>query len=125
VSARTTSPAPASHPVELTLGALEGRFRLLIVWQLFWGARPYTELMRNISGITEKTLRRELAEMEKLGLIRRELRPGSGRRAEYFLTPLGQTLKPLVGAMYEWGLSRLKAGDRLRDSTAGAGSPTR
>jgi DNA-binding HxlR family transcriptional regulator len=104
---------------------LEGRFRLLIVWQLFWGARPYTELMRNIARITKKTLRRELAEMEKLGLIRRELRAGSGRRAEYFLTPLGQTLKPLVGAMYEWGLSRLKAGDRLRDSTAGAGSPTR
>jgi DNA-binding HxlR family transcriptional regulator len=121
MTARSSSPVPTKGPVEVTLEALEGRYRPLIVWHLFWGARPFSELMRHTSGITKKTLRQELAEMERLGLVRREVRPGGARRAEYSLTPLGQTLKPLVAAMYEWGLHRLKAPDRWRHPTAGAG----
>lgn len=95
-------------PMEVTLQALEGR-RPLIVWNLFWGARSFSELMRSIPGITKKVLRRELAEMERQGLVSREVRSGGNRKADYSLTPLGQSLKPLVASMYEWGLFRLKA----------------
>ncbi|MHC4180672.1 MAG: winged helix-turn-helix transcriptional regulator [Planctomycetota bacterium] len=121
ITARDSSPVPIKGPVEVTLDALEGRYRPLIVWHLFWGARPFSELMRHTPGITKKTLRQELAEMERLGLVRREVRLGRTRKAEYSLTPLGQTLKPLVAAMYEWGLHRLRAPARLRNCTAGAG----
>jgi len=121
IAARPSSPAPMKSPVELTLDALEGRHRALIVWHLFWGARPFSELMRHIPAITKRALRRELAEMERLGLVRREVRLGANRKADYSLTPLGQSLKPLIGAMYEWGLQRLKARGRLRPSSAGAG----
>ena len=61
--------------------------------------------MRHTPGITKKNLRRVLVEMEGLGLVWKEVRSGEDRRAEYTLTPFGQTLKPVVGAMYEWGLS--------------------
>lgn len=91
-------------PVEVALEALEGPFRALIVWHLFWGARPFSELMRLTSGITKKQLRWELSEMEKLGLVRKEVRLGGGRKADYSLTGRGQTLKPVVASMYEWGL---------------------
>jgi DNA-binding HxlR family transcriptional regulator len=93
-------------PIELTLDTLRGPYRPLVVWGLFWGARPFSELMRHVPHVTKRALRRELADMEGLGLVRRDVRP-SGRRAEYSLTPLGQTLRPVVGAMYEWGLLRL------------------
>ena len=55
-------------------------------------------------GISKKNLRRVLVEMEGLGLVWKEVRPGADRKAEYALTPFGETLKPVVGAMYEWGL---------------------
>lgn len=60
--------------------------------------------MRITEGISKKILRRELADMERHGLIRRQARMGGARKAEYALTPLGETLKPIVGAMYQWGL---------------------
>ncbi|HXK09944.1 MAG TPA: helix-turn-helix domain-containing protein [Vicinamibacteria bacterium] len=91
-------------PIERTLEVLRGPFRPLILWALFWGARPFSELMRHVPEVTKKALRRELADMERLGLVRREVREGSNRRAEYSLSPLGETLRPVVGAMYEWGL---------------------
>jgi DNA-binding HxlR family transcriptional regulator len=91
-------------PVEATLTVLGDRWTALVVWHLFWGARPFCELMRQTPGISKKNLRHVLAGMEQMGLVRKEVRPGGGRRAEYSLTPFGETLKPIVGAMYEWGL---------------------
>lgn len=100
-----TPPGRSTTPLEAALEALGG-LRPLVLWGLFWGARPFSDLMRHVPEITKKALRRELAEMERLGLVRRELRPGSARRAEYALSPLGETLRPIVGSMYEWGLQR-------------------
>jgi DNA-binding HxlR family transcriptional regulator len=113
---RSTAPRPgpvlvpeaetayAPSPIEVTLGVLEGRWKPLLVWQLFWGARPFCELMRRMPGITKKALRRQLVEMERHGLVRRTVSPDRNRKASYGLTPLGETLKPIVGGMYEWGL---------------------
>ena len=83
---------------------LRGPFRPSIVWGLFWGARPFSELMRHVPDVTKRSLRRELVEMERIGLVVRDVRPDSNRRAFYALSPFGETLRPVVGAMYEWGL---------------------
>lgn len=91
-------------PVEATLEVVGDRWKALVVWHLFWGARPFCELMRQIPGLSKKNLRRVLVGMEQQGLVRKAVRPGGSRRAEYSLTSFGQTLKPIVGAMYEWGL---------------------
>ncbi len=56
--------ATAPSPLEVTLGVLDGRWKPLLIWQLFWGARPFCELMRRMPGMTKKRLRRELADME-------------------------------------------------------------
>jgi DNA-binding HxlR family transcriptional regulator len=101
-SAKTPADGPRC-PVEATLEVLD-RWKTLIIWHLFWGQRPFCELMRQTPGISKKTLRAELAEMEKQGLLRKKLRPGSNRKADYSLTPLGESLKPIVAAMYQWGL---------------------
>ena len=98
-------PPQRRNPVEVTLEVIGDRWKALVVWHLFWGARPFCELMRHTSGISKKNLRRVLVEMEGLGLVWKEVRPGAERKAEYTLTPFGETLKPVVGAMYEWGLT--------------------
>ena len=118
-SVRSASIRPTS-PLELALDAISGPHRPLIVWGLFWGARPFSELMRHVPDITKKALRRELADMERLGLVCRELCHDGGRRAEYSLSPLGQTLRPAVGALYEWGLLRLGLDRGLRAALPGA-----
>jgi len=97
-------PTRARTPIELTSEVLRGPFRPLIVWGLFWGARPFSELMRHVPDVTKRALRRELVEMERIGLVVRDVRPDSNRRAFYALSPFGETLRPVVGAMYEWGL---------------------
>jgi DNA-binding HxlR family transcriptional regulator len=103
--------------VQVTLDAIGDRWKTLIVWHLFWGARPFCELMRTTEGISKKILRRELADMERHGLVRRQARDGAiagaARKAEYSLTPLGETLKPIVGAMYQWGLHHAPGRDRM------------
>ena len=105
-------------PLATTLELLGGRWRSLIVWHLFWEPKPFGELMRRTEGITKRTLRRELAEMESAGLVSKEVRYRADRRPQYSLTPFGQTLKPIVAMMYEWGLRR-RTGPRAL--TAGAG----
>ena len=73
--------ATAPSPLEVTLGILDGRWKPLLIWQLFWGARPFCELMRRMPGMTKKRLRRELADMERQGLVRRIVSPrGTGAR---------------------------------------------
>lgn len=91
-------------PLEAALDVVGDRRRLLIVWHLFWGPKPFCDLMRNTAGITKKALRQALVEMESRGLVRRDVRFGAGRKADYSLTPLGETLKPIVASLYEWGL---------------------
>jgi DNA-binding HxlR family transcriptional regulator len=108
-------------PVEAALDVLDGRWKTLIVWRLFWGARPFCELMRGTEGITKKTLRHQLSELERHGLVRRRLRPGGHRRAEYSLTPKGETLKPIVGQLYVWGLRLLEEPTGRRSLSDGAG----
>jgi DNA-binding HxlR family transcriptional regulator len=98
------TPVQSWSPLEATLEVMDDRWKTLIVWRLFWGAKPFCELMRCTRGLTKKTLRHALAEMERHGLVARQVRFSGSRKAEYALTPYGETLKPIVGAMYEWGL---------------------
>jgi DNA-binding HxlR family transcriptional regulator len=98
------TPVQSWSPLEATLEIMDDRWKTLIVWRLFWGAKPFCELMRCTRGLTKKTLRHALAEMERHGLVARQVRFSGSRKAEYALTPYGETLKPIVGAMYEWGL---------------------
>jgi DNA-binding HxlR family transcriptional regulator len=100
----TATPVQSWSPLEATLEVMDDRWKTLIVWRLFWGAKPFCELMRCTRGLTKKTLRHALAEMERHGLVARQVRFIGSRKAEYALTPYGETLKPIVGAMYEWGL---------------------
>ncbi len=97
-------PPRSRTPIELSVEMLRGPFRPLIVWGLFWGARPFSDLMRHVPDVTKRALRRELVEMERIGLVVRDVPADSNRRASYALSPFGETLRPVVGAMYEWGL---------------------
>jgi DNA-binding HxlR family transcriptional regulator len=99
-------------PVALAVGLLGGPWKPLVAWQLFWGPRRFGELVRRTPGVRPRRLRRTLAELEKDGLVRKRLRPQPPRPTEYVLTPLGESAKPLLATLYQWGLGLRGLRDR-------------
>jgi DNA-binding HxlR family transcriptional regulator len=91
-------------PVEITASLLRGRYTALILWNLFWGRRGFYQILREVEGLSRPVLARELEELERVGIVERRARRPGGARALYALSSLGETLRPVVGAMYQWGL---------------------
>ena len=65
----------------------------------------FKELQRSIGGISQKVLTTNLRTMEESGIVHREVFAEVPPRVEYSLTDLGQTLKPVLDAMWAWGES--------------------
>jgi len=90
-------------PAEITVNIIGGRWKLLILYHLFQGVKRFSELQRSVSGITQKMLTQQLREMERDGLVHREIYPQVPPKVEYSLTPLGESLRSVVDAMSQWG----------------------
>jgi DNA-binding HxlR family transcriptional regulator len=100
-------------PAERTLDIIGGRWKVLILWQLFQGERRFSELFRALAGITQKMLTQQLRELEKDGIVHRQVYPQIPPKVEYSLTPLGESLRPVVDAMCEWGLRQCEGARKL------------
>jgi len=88
--------------VETTLAVIGGRWKVLILQQLFDGVKRFNELRRALGGITHKTLTQQLRELEADGIVSRKVYPQIPPKVEYSLTPLGKTLRPVLVAMHQW-----------------------
>jgi DNA-binding HxlR family transcriptional regulator len=97
----------ANCPVERTLEVIGGRWKVLILRELFQGVKRFNELQRAINGITQKMLTQQLREMESDGIVHREIYLQVPPKVEYSLTPLGESLKPIIYAMHEWGIQHI------------------
>ncbi|MGA9381951.1 MAG: winged helix-turn-helix transcriptional regulator [Phormidium sp.] len=94
--------------VEITLKVIGGRWKVLILRELFVGIKRFGELHRALHGITQKMLTQQLRELEQDGIINRNVYLQVPPKVEYSLTELGETLKPILDAMHEWGLMYLE-----------------
>src|SRR5437764_15222663 len=91
-------------PAEVTLMVIGGRWKVVILFHLFRGVKRFSELLRGLPGISQKMLTQQLREMERDGIVQRTVYPQVPPKVEYRLTPLGETLKPVITAMCQWGL---------------------
>jgi len=91
-------------PAETTLSVIGGRWKVILLYHLFQGVKRFSELQRAVSGITQKMLTQQLREMERDGLVHREIYAEVPPKVEYSLTPLGHSLEPVIQAMCEWGV---------------------
>ena len=107
-----------SCPVETTLGILAGRWTVMIIHQLLEGTKRFNQLQRELSGITHRTLSKQLRQMEAQGLIERRDYKEIPPRVEYSLTPLGLTLRDILQAMHVWAE---KNGSRIPRGKAARG----
>lgn len=90
-------------PVETTLTLISDKWKVLIIRDLLPGTKRFGELKKSIGNVSQKVLTSQLRQMEESGLLIRTVFPEVPPRVEYTLTELGQSLKPVLDAMWNWG----------------------
>lgn len=94
---------PEEHcQIEALISAISGRWKLLIIYWLAQGSCRFNQLQRNLGAITHRTLTRQLTELQQTGFVSRKDFRTIPPHVEYSLTPLGDSLVPLLMQMHEW-----------------------
>lgn len=95
-------------PVTRTLEVMGGKWKPILLFYLAEQPRRSGELARLIPQASSKMLTQQLRELEKDRIVHREVYHEVPPRVEYSLTPLGQSLKPIMDAMCAWGRTNTK-----------------
>ena len=94
--------------VEDALEILVGKWKPIILLHLLQkGTLRFSELKRNIPGITQKMLTKQLRELEGEDIIERIVYPQVPPKVEYSISEYGKSLKPILYAMHEWGTAHI------------------
>ncbi|MBR1855676.1 MAG: helix-turn-helix transcriptional regulator [Oribacterium sp.] len=95
-------------PVATTVSLIGSKWKLLIMRNLL--ARPwrFNELQKSLEGVSQKVLTDSLRSMEADGIIVRTVYPEVPPRVEYSLSELGESMRPIIKSMEEWGLDYKK-----------------
>lgn len=90
-------------PVATTVSLIGSKWKLLILRNLL--ARPwrFNELKKSLKGISQKVLTDSLRSMEEDGIIIRTVYPEVPPHVEYSLSELGESMRPILMSMQEWG----------------------
>lgn len=81
---------------------IANKWTVLIVYALTQGKKRYSELKQQIVGVSPKMLIQNLRNLERCGLIEREIYPSVPPRVDYSLTPLGESLVEPLAILGEW-----------------------
>jgi DNA-binding HxlR family transcriptional regulator len=90
------------------LEALEGRWKLLILFSLSAGDKRFGQISKEVNGITDKMLSKELKSLEANQLIKRNVYDTFPPTVEYAITPHGKSLEKVMDELHYWGLSHRK-----------------
>lgn len=103
MSAQKTVKELPACPVETTLTLIGDKWKVLILRDLLSGTKRFGELKKSVGNVSQKVLTAQLRAMEESGLLTRMVYAEVPPRVEYTLTTLGQSLKPILDAMGNWG----------------------
>lgn len=107
---------PDRCPWTATWNVIGAKWKGIIWWRLSNGVGRFGELQRAIPQITKKMLSQQLRELERDGVVRREVFPEVPLRVEYSLTDYGRSLAPVIEAICAWGIDHL---ERVNNSGGG------
>lgn len=91
-------------PVTLTLKVIGGKWKPAILYLIDVGINRFGELHRKLPGISKRMLTDHLRELERDGVLHREVFPQVPPKVIYSLTERGESLSPIFKAMEEWGI---------------------
>lgn len=96
-------------PVATTVQLIGSKWKLLIMRNLLERPWRFNELKKNLEGISQKVLTDSLRSMEDDGIITRTVYPEVPPRVEYALSETGESMRPILNAMYDWGTNYKKS----------------
>ena len=96
-------------PVATTVALIGSKWKLLIMRNLLVRPWRFNELKRDLEGISQKVLTDSLRSMEADGIITRTVYPEVPPRVEYALSPLGESMRPIINSMAAWGTEYKKS----------------
>lgn len=97
----------AGCEVRQILDRVADKWSLLVIVLLADRTRRFTELRREIDGISQRMLTLTLRQLERDGLVRRTVHPVVPPRVDYELTPLGCTLLKTIQSLVAWTAEHL------------------
>lgn len=89
--------------IETAVDAIDGKWKVFILWHLQNGPMRNSELLKAIPGISQKMLTQKLRDLEKQKIVERTVYPEIPPRVEYSMTRAGQKLKPILMMLEQWG----------------------
>lgn len=95
-------------PVATTVDLIGNKWKLLIMRELLTGTKRFNEMHKAISGISQKVLTENLRKMEEDGIIDRKVYAVVPPKVEYSLSDLGDSLRPIINSMSDWGTAYIK-----------------
>ena len=95
-------------PVRDALDILSGKWKLPIIMALMFGNKRFSQMSKQIPGITDKMLSKELRDLEMNHLIKRTVYDSVPVVVEYSMTSYGKTLEKLIGELQQWGTKHRK-----------------
>lgn len=105
-------------PVFTAQSLIGGKWKVYILWQLHDGAKRFSEIHRALPGVTQSMITNTLRDLEKDGLIHREVYREVPPRVEYSLTPIAQKLIPPLGQLVHWGIEYMNHRGTLDEDAA-------
>ena len=90
-------------PVATTVSLIGSKWKLLIIRNLLTRPWRFNELKKDLDGISQKVLTDSLRSMEEDGIVTRTIYAEVPPRVEYALSELGESLRPVLDAMMDWG----------------------
>ncbi|HEY2472082.1 MAG TPA: helix-turn-helix domain-containing protein [Terracidiphilus sp.] len=97
-------------PIDAMLSVIDGRWKGTILWRLSESEGPMrtSELLRTISGITERMLIRHLKDLVDDGILVRQREKGTHPRVLYSISDYGKTMLPVLEHICSWGRKHIE-----------------
>lgn len=91
-------------PVEAALEQIAGKWKGLIIYHLMAGTLRFNEMARRVGNVTQRSLTKQLRELEADGIVHRKVFAVVPPRVDYSLTDKGRDLQEVILALRQWGM---------------------
>ena len=105
-----------SCPITATMNIIGGKWKSVILWYLRERPLRFGELHKLIPKCSLKIFNSDLKDLEKDGIVKREVFAEVPPKVEYSLTEYGKSLLPIIITLREWGVKRLMENPDLMES---------
>lgn len=97
----------ATCPSRQALDLIADKWTVMIIYVLGGAVKRYSEIHREVGGISQKVLTATLRKLERSGIVHRKIHPIVPPKVEYSLTPMGKSLIDILTGLSDWAEKHL------------------